>query len=95
MSKNQRLLVIILKFLHQNRGFYEKDPLWKPVSEKEAKLSETKVVVIQIEGNVLVSGFKESMKIIEFIDEFSNFLESRGWSFGSEIKQVSPPINKK
>ncbi|MGG3798640.1 hypothetical protein [Metabacillus fastidiosus] len=42
----------------------------------------------------MVSGFKESMQINEFIDEFTNFLESKGWSFGGEIKQVSTLINK-
>ena len=76
------------------REFYEKNPLWKPVWEREANLSETKIVEIQIEGNVLVSGFKESMQINEFIDEFTNFLESKGWSFGGEIKPVSTLIDK-
>ena len=74
--------------------FYEKDSLWKPVWEREASLSKTKIVKIQIEGNVLVSGFKESMQINEFLDEFTNLLESKGWSFGGEIKQVSTQINK-
>ncbi|MGA3677304.1 hypothetical protein ACPCXF_19765, partial [Lysinibacillus agricola] len=52
------------------------------------------IVEIQIEGNVSVSGFKESMQINEFIDEFTNLLESKGWSFGGEIKHVSTPIDK-
>lgn len=73
---------------------FEKDPLWKPVWEQEAKLNEKKLVEIQIDGNVLVSGFKESMDINVFIDEFTNFLEGKGWSFGGEIKQVSTLINK-
>lgn len=76
------------------RELYEKDPLWKPVWEKEARLSKTKIVEIQIEGNVLVSGFKESMQINEFLDEFTDFLENKGWSFGGEIKHVSTSINK-
>ena len=74
--------------------FYEKDSLWKPVWEREPSLSKTKIVKIQIEGNVLVSGFKESMQINEFLDEFTNLLESKGWSFGGEIKLVSTQINK-
>ena len=75
-------------------GFYEKDSLWKPVWEREARLSKTKIVEIQIEGNVLINGHKESMRINEFIDEFTALLESKGWSFGGEIKQVSTQINK-
>lgn len=42
------------------------------------KGSEIKVVEKQIEGNVLVSGYKESMQINEFIDKFTDFLESKG-----------------
>ena len=71
--------------------FYEKDSLWKPVWEREPSLSKTK---IKIEGNVLASGFKESIQINEFLDEFTNLLESKGWSFGGDIKQVSTQINK-
>jgi hypothetical protein len=76
------------------KGNYEKDPLWKPVWENEVKLNEKKIVEIQIEGNVLESSFKESIHIHDFLDEFTEFLESKGWSFGGEIKQVSTPIDK-
>lgn len=82
---------LIGKFIGE---LYEKDPLWKPVWESEARLSKTKIVEIQIEGNVLVSGFNESMQLNEFLDEFTNFLDKKGWSFGGEIKAVSRLIDK-
>lgn len=73
---------------------YEKNPLWKPVWENEANIDQTKISEIQIEGNVVVRGFKESMQINEFIDEFTDLLERKGWSFGGEIKLVRTSIDK-
>ncbi|NEZ02175.1 hypothetical protein G4D62_23195 [Bacillus shackletonii] len=73
---------------------YEKNPLWKPVWEKEAKPNENKLAQILIEGNVIDSRFKRSVHINEFIDEFTKFLEQKGWSFGGEIKQENTENDK-
>ena len=73
---------------------YEKDPLWKPVWENEIRIDDKKLAEIQIEGNVLDSEFKKSIHINDFLDEFTEFLESKGWSFGGEIKQVITSIDK-
>jgi len=42
----------------------------------------------------LKSGFTESLHINEFLDEFTDFLESKKWGFGGEIKEVSTEIDK-
>lgn len=76
------------------KGNYEKDPLWKPVWEKEATPTEHKLTEIIIEGNVINSGFKKSVHINKFIDEFTEFLEQKGWSFGGEIKQEITEIDE-
>ncbi|PET68513.1 hypothetical protein CN514_09980 [Bacillus sp. AFS001701] len=76
------------------KGGYKKDPSWKPVWENEVKLNEKKIVEILIEGNILKNGFTESLHINEFLDEFTDFLESKGWGFGGDIKEVSTEIDK-
>ena len=73
---------------------FEKDPLWKPVWEGEVSLNEKKLAQIEIEGNVIDSGFKESIHINDFLDAFTEFLEEKGWGFGGEIKQRSTLIDK-
>ncbi|MTH52808.1 hypothetical protein GKZ89_05250 [Bacillus mangrovi] len=75
-------------------GKYEKDPLWKPIWEQEARPNEKKLAQILIEGNIIDSGFKNSVNINKFLDEFTDFLERKGWSFGGEIKQEMTEIDK-
>lgn len=77
------------------QGDYEKDPLWKPVWEVEKTPNVNKLVQIMVEGNIIDSRFKRSIHINEFLDEFTEFLQQKGWSFGGEIKQETTEIDKK
>lgn len=72
---------------------YEKDTLWKPIWEIEEKLNKKKLTEIIIEGNILISGFNKSLKIDNFLDEFTVFLENKGYSFGGIIKQNETEID--
>ncbi|MET3194127.1 hypothetical protein ABID96_001095 [Bacillus sp. OAE603] len=67
------------------RKNYEKDPLWKPVWEKELTQGKDKSLSIKIEGNILKNGFQQSIGMDEFLDEFVKLLESNGWAFGGDI----------
>ena len=72
---------------------YEKDTLWKPIWEIEEKLNKKKLTEIIIEGNILISGFNKSLKIDNFLDEFTVFLENKGYSFGGIIKRNETEID--
>jgi hypothetical protein len=76
------------------KGEYDKDPLWKPVWEQEVGPNEKKLAQILLEGNVIDSRFKRSIHINEFIEEFTEFLKQKRWSFGGEIKQDITEIDK-
>jgi hypothetical protein len=77
------------------QGDYEKDPLWKPVWENEKTPNVNKLAQILVEGNIIDSRFKVPIHINEFLDEFTEFLKRKQWSFGGEIKQDTTDIDKK
>jgi hypothetical protein len=77
------------------QGEYEKGPFWKPVWENEVKPNDNKLAQIIIEGNIIDSQFKRSVHINEFLDEFTEFLKRKRWSFGGEIKQDITDIDTK
>lgn len=72
---------------------YEKDPLWKPIWENEKTPNVNKLVAIVVEGSIIDSRFKKSIHINEFLDEFTEFLQRKHWSFGGEIKQNATEID--
>lgn len=72
----------------KNSG-YEKDPLWKPVWENEKKRSKNEVTEVKIEGTISVKDFSSPLSINEFLDEFTSFLDRKGWSFAGDIRDRS------
>lgn len=74
------------------RGEAEKDSEWRPVWEIEQPLDPTTLKEIVINGNIIHHQSRKSIEIDHFMDEFSRFLEQRGWAFGGEMKQRNTEI---